>query len=367
MRPKSRRGFTLVELLVVIAIIGILIGLALPVINAARAHARQMECSSNMRNVAMAVNMYEMTSRCYPGYNNVLIMNNGKPYSDPQTGRKRGVSWVIPLLAQLDQPVLQESWKTPAGSQSGLAASQHTEVKIVICPVDVPTIAGGTPLSYVANCGMKDVAASGGSSGAPRDWPENGVFFDHYTGDPRVGSGGAAAGQNAGGSNSGIPLVRMSSDYISRADGISSTMMISENVDAGNYTDYTEAKVGMVWDSSGTVDVSQNPPTIKPPDDTMRINVGTGDGDLQGGQVQTGQAADSGTSQSTTFARPSSFHSGGVNVAFCDARVKFVSDSIDYYVYCLMMSTNGKRVRQPGSSKVLPNFNRALNEAWLSP
>ncbi|HEX4148669.1 MAG TPA: DUF1559 domain-containing protein, partial [Pirellulales bacterium] len=171
----------------------------------------------------------------------------------------------------------------------------------------------------------------------------------------------------AGGGGSQIPRVQMSSAYISRADGVGMTLLVSENVDAGEYTDYSEAQVGIVWDGSGTVDTGQDPPTLKPPSDNMRINVGRGDADLENGRVQSGMGAESRTPQSTVFARPSSNHTAGVNMAFCDARVTFVSDSIDYYVYCLLMSSNGKRVRQPGSWKVLPNFNRAISEAWLMP
>jgi prepilin-type N-terminal cleavage/methylation domain-containing protein/prepilin-type processing-associated H-X9-DG protein len=53
-----RRGFTLIELLVVIAIIGILAAMLFPVFARARESARKIQCLSNVKNVAMAMNMY---------------------------------------------------------------------------------------------------------------------------------------------------------------------------------------------------------------------------------------------------------------------------------------------------------------------
>src|SRR6266481_2915907 len=57
-KMNGKRGFTLVELLVIIAIIAILGALLLPALGRAKETARRNLCSSNLRQVNLAIRLY---------------------------------------------------------------------------------------------------------------------------------------------------------------------------------------------------------------------------------------------------------------------------------------------------------------------
>jgi len=75
-----RRGFTLIELLVVIAIIGILAAMVFPVFARARESARKAVCLSNVKNIALAVQMY-------------LADNNDTTW--PREHRQEVLDWIM--------------------------------------------------------------------------------------------------------------------------------------------------------------------------------------------------------------------------------------------------------------------------------
>jgi prepilin-type N-terminal cleavage/methylation domain-containing protein/prepilin-type processing-associated H-X9-DG protein len=70
-------GFTLVELLVVMSIIAALMGLLFPAVQAARESARRITCANNMKQIGLAVHLYETKFAVLP--------SGGEGYTVTQT------------------------------------------------------------------------------------------------------------------------------------------------------------------------------------------------------------------------------------------------------------------------------------------
>ena len=107
-----RRGFTLIELLVVISIIGILVGLLLPAVQAAREAARKVNCDNNEKQLSLAMLNFESQKRYFPGYVNQFMVSSGTA-----TGAF-AVSWMVPILPYMEHRDIYDQYH-PSFSASG--------------------------------------------------------------------------------------------------------------------------------------------------------------------------------------------------------------------------------------------------------
>jgi prepilin-type N-terminal cleavage/methylation domain-containing protein len=69
---RKNEGFTLVELMVVVLIIGILVAIAVPIFNAAKASAQKNSCFANQRTIEGAAQSYQAGTGALPA--NVAAM-----------------------------------------------------------------------------------------------------------------------------------------------------------------------------------------------------------------------------------------------------------------------------------------------------
>jgi len=150
------RGFTLVELLVVIAIIGVMVGLLLPAVQAAREAARRMSCSNNLKQLGVAMHNYHDTFNALPARQAGPNWSGGSSAGPPRW------SAFVGLMMFLEQDARNDKIQTGGyhAWHGHLDSGYVGQIPTLICPSDglySPTGADRnamySPLNYGLNMG----------------------------------------------------------------------------------------------------------------------------------------------------------------------------------------------------------------------
>ncbi|MBN2292643.1 MAG: DUF1559 domain-containing protein [Pirellulales bacterium] len=328
---NSRPAFTLVELLVVIAIIGILIALLLPAVQAAREAARRISCSSNAKQIGVAVHLYgDAYGRFPPGYG--FLRNDTYGAGNPS-----GIewTWTVRLFAYLENDWAADivPWDWNSGSspptdeprRSNFLRARRAQLPVFHCPDDINSselygtgfhtvYAGRT--SYACNLGY-------GRMEGPINSPT--VSMGQLGPDDNIRVPGPF------GHNYGATMADIS-------DGMAQTIMASEliNGHGGTIRGSIHYDEGPVF----SVNLSPNDPTPDSvrwcdpkdaPDKEFRapclFSKAPRYGDLM--SITLGRYG----SQNMVLHTSRSLHPGGVNTTMCDGSVSFINDSIDLGVW----------------------------------
>jgi prepilin-type N-terminal cleavage/methylation domain-containing protein/prepilin-type processing-associated H-X9-DG protein len=313
------RGFTLIELLVVIAIIAVLIALLLPAVQAAREAARRIQCTNNLKQLALACHNYESANGSFPMGRNV------QSYIDV-TGKLQGYfigfGQMAAILPYTEQSAAYNSVNITLGPyQLRNNTACGYGLSTLWCPSDgsiaglrfFETSAGwdGTTIgiTYSNYAGVMGTSSPGYNGSSVQLGGENGMFPD--MGVPNfVGPGNASQ-----------PPVKISSV----TDGLSNTMLMGEKAQ-GKYEKVAcgpgggcnfEGKGWWADSDFGDTAMSTYYPLNPPFPNTYP-----------------GTNCDQNSAGSNAFPMSaSSFHPGGCNFAFADGSVRFLKNSVSSWNY----------------------------------
>jgi prepilin-type N-terminal cleavage/methylation domain-containing protein/prepilin-type processing-associated H-X9-DG protein len=327
--PKSaRRGFTLIELLVVIAIIAVLIALLLPAVQAAREAARRIQCTNNLKQIALASMNYESSNGCFQ-------INRLAAPSPPPNYRAHvdGFGGLARILGYSEQSALYNAINFAYCPYTfGNSTVVSTGLTMFWCPSDGKIINLGfyatdpgwdgsnMTLRYASYAGMA------------------GTYCIQSLGscDQRAGPPSVLALQNGAMIDTGLPVNAGGCGTIgprtiaSVTDGTSNTVMWAERCQSKlmDTTIEFEFEEKGWWSDGEYGDTSIT--SFYPPNVPSLPGYATGVAPYKNPDGCDGHS-ESGTSYAAISAQ--SLHPGGVNVALCDGSVRFIKNSINSWNY----------------------------------
>lgn len=330
---SQRRGFTWVELLITLAVITLLGSLSLSAIQRTRNNYRGLSCLNNLRNVGLAVINYSSEANAYLP----PLVSPNQIHGAGENAGNDDMSLFVMTLPYLDQVSFYQRWELAAYVAAGETSAAQLRAKadldrfnaaqipIFVCPDDPDTVKSGG-LSYCANIGY--VTSNYNSSADTShvvDSPDGGFDSDpeNDTDLPvKFASGVFWRPWKSG----------MTLDYIAAADGMTQTLMLSENLQAGKWSSIYTGDLGFGVDVEGILTGF----TLKLPAD---FNLKT---DHSDSRINANYSAGEGQAW-----RPSSRHpSGAVNVVLCDGSGKSLSPQMDPRVYARLLTPAGLRYGQ---------------------
>lgn len=292
-----RSGITLIELLVVVGILGMLAGLTLPAVQAAREAARRTQCRNNLKQIGLAIANYESTHEMLP------------------PGGSLGYSFHVMILPFLDQEDLygRFSFNAPQYRNTATRSLRSVQVSEFLCPTDPASAALPEP---PASSGDASTNYAGNSGTGVLNDGFNG-FFRHL--DPDGGMGG--------------PIT-----VADITDGLSYTVAVSEILHA----DSSAARLRTVWNTPtvpfpNLVNACQRLPRYPKSAGWLGDQYARGTPWTAGDSVQTfynhvltpnQPNCFNGTHAPTGIYTASALHSSGVQVLFGDGHCKFINDSV---------------------------------------
>ena len=298
---RTRCGFTLIELLIVIAIIGILIALLLPAVNSTREAARRTQCRNNVKQIALAMHGHHESHGVFPA---------------GARSRHYG-TWVVDLFPYIEQDAMFDQYVLTSRYQySPNVEVLSNRVAVYTCPSD-------TPISSWTFCDIPNYnyAVNLGNTSNFREPTWNGVTFS---------TGPFHSSNNGGTSDPNTPVY----GFAHLRDGSSQTLMIGEIRQGQNDDDLR----GLTTWGPGCGFTAHNAPNSPTPD---YLDNGWCPAASQTIAQWPCQPA---TSANPVNATARSRHTGGVNTAFCDGSVHFISNDIDITTWRNLSTMRGGEV-----------------------